>query len=804
MKLIRLIASPVLMYVLAGLYALILAAATFVENSYGPAVAREHFYYAPWFILLQLLQAVNLLAMFLQGSYFKRISKGSLIFHGAFVFIWLGAAVTHYVGVTGIMHIREGETVSSMMHDEGAGMGKTSLPFSVTLDDFRLQRYPGSHSPMSYESDLVIKKGDEVPVQATVRMNKVIDIDGYRLFQSSFDPDEQGTILSVSYDRPGMQLTYIGYFLLFAGFVLTLFSKKSRFGRLRRELGEMKKNMPYCVLFLLALSGVAGGQTVHAQQPCVSSQHAGKFGSLVVLNPNGRLEPVNSYTSAILRKLYGAAKLNGINSDQFFLNLLSFPDEWGAYPFIKVDNKELLQRFGRSGKYIAWEDVFDSEGNYILTDEVNDIYAKPASERKRMDSDLLKLDESVNIVYRIMQHQLLPLFPDENDAQGKWYSAGDELNVFQGKDSLFVSKIMDWYIYELGNGVRSGNWEEADKIVGMMNIFQQAKSKTPAIDNQRVKAELLYNQLNLFFWCRLAYLILGGILLFIACGEIIADFKWGKKVCGILIALLVIAFLAHTSGVLLRWYISGRAPWANAYESMICTSWMLVGGGLLFARRFRILPALAGLLGGIMLFVAGLNHLNPEITPLVPVLQSYWLMSHVAIIMIGYVFFALCALTGLFNLILMSLLSATNRVKLQFRIREFTLLNEMAMILGLFFMTAGTFLGAIWANVSWGRYWGWDPKETWALISIVVYALVLHIRFIPLLKGKTTWCFNLLSVVAILSVIMTWFGVNYYLSGLHSYGKTEGGDLLLWIWGAGLCVVLALGLFARRRLNTEV
>lgn len=802
MKLIRLIASPVLMYVLAGLYALILAAATFVENSYGPTLAREHFYYAPWFILLQLLQAVNLLAMFLQGSYFKRISKGSLIFHGAFVFIWLGAAVTHYVGVTGIMHIREGETVSSMMRDEGAGMGNTSLPFSVTLDDFRLQRYPGSHSPMSYESDLVIKKGDEAPVQATVRMNKVIDIDGYRLFQSSFDPDEQGTILSVSYDRPGMQLTYIGYFLLFAGFVLTLFSKKSRFGRLRRELGEMKKNMP--VLLLLALSGVAGGQTVHAQQPCVSSQHAGKFGSLVVLNPNGRLEPVNSYTSAILRKLYGADKLNGINSDQFFLNLLSFPDEWGAYPFIKVDNKELLQRFGRSGKYIAWEDVFDSEGNYILTDEVNDIYAKPASERKRMDSDLLKLDESVNIVYRIMQHQLLPLFPDENDAQGKWYSAGDELNVFQGKDSLFVSKIMDWYIYELGNGVRSGNWEEADKIVGMMNIFQQAKSKTPAIDNQRVKAELLYNQLNLFFWCRLAYLILGGILLFIACGEIIADFKWGKKVCGILITLLVIAFLAHTSGVLLRWYISGRAPWANAYESMICTSWMLVGGGLLFARRFRILPALAGLLGGIMLFVAGLNHLNPEITPLVPVLQSYWLMSHVAIIMIGYVFFALCALTGLFNLILMSLLSATNRVKLQFRIREFTLLNEMAMILGLFFMTAGTFLGAIWANVSWGRYWGWDPKETWALISIVVYALVLHIRFIPLLKGKTAWCFNLLSVVAILSVIMTWFGVNYYLSGLHSYGKTEGGDLLLWIWGAGLCVVLALGLFARKRLNTEV
>ena len=310
-----------------------------------------------------------------------------------------------------------------------------------------------------------------------------------------------------------------------------------------------------------------------------------------------------------------ADKLNNINSDQFFLNLLAFPDEWGGYPFIKVDNKEILQRFGRDGKYIAWQDVFDADGNYVLTDEVNAIYAKAASERKRMDSDLLKLDESVNIVYRIMQHQLLPLFPDENDAQGKWYSAGDEQTVFHDKDSLFVSKIMDWYIYELGNGVRTNNWKEADKIVDMMHIFQQAKSKTPAIDNQRVKAELLYNQLNLFFWCRLAYLILGGILLFIACGEIIADFKWGSRLSSILIVLLIAAFLAHTTGVLLRWYISERAPWANAYESMICTSWLLVGGGLLFARRFRILPALAGLLGGIMLFVAGLNHLNPEITP---------------------------------------------------------------------------------------------------------------------------------------------------------------------------------------------
>lgn len=806
MKLIPLIASPKLMYVLAILYALVLATATFVENSYGSAVARDYFYYAPWFILLQLLQAINLSAMFLRGNYFKRISKGSLIFHGAFLFMWLGAAVTHYAGVTGIMHIREGETTDCMVSDEKREI--SSLSFSVTLEDFRLNRYPGSHSPKSYESDLLIKKGDEPPMQATIRMNKVINVDGYRLFQSSFDKDEQGTILSVSYDRPGMQLTYMGYFLLFAGFAFTLLSKKSRFGRLRKELREMRKNAPCCLFLLFTVGGTITSSALHAQPlrdssplPCVSEQHADKFGRVVVLNPNGRMEPVNSYTSAILRKLYGAEKINGIDSDQFFLNLLAFPDEWGAYPFIKVDSKELLRRFERTGGFIAWEDVFDEDGNYILADEVNAVYARPASERKRTDTDLLKLDEAINIVYRLMQHQLLPLFPDENDTKGKWYSAGDELTVFRGKDSLFVSKIMDWYMYELGNGVRTGNWKEADKIVDMINIFQQAKAKAPAIDNQRVKAELLYNRLNLFFWCRLAYLVLGGILLFIAFGEIIANLRWGRKVGNVLVVLLTAAFLAHTAGVLLRWYISERAPWANAYESMICTSWLLVGIGLLFSRRIRILPALAGLLGGIMLFVAGLNHLNPEITPLVPVLQSYWLMSHVAIIMIGYVCFALCALMGLFNLILMNLLISSNRVKLLFRIREFTLLNEMVMIAGLFFMTAGTFLGAIWANVSWGRYWGWDPKETWALISVVIYALVLHIRFIPVLKGKTNWLFNLLSVIAVLSVIMTWFGVNYYLSGLHAYGKTEGGDGLLWIWGTGLVVVLALALLARKRLR---
>lgn len=796
MKLVRLLASPLLMYLLAGAYALIMAIATLVENSAGTAFVCEHFYYAPWFILLQLLQAGNLLAIFLYRDYFKKINLGSLMFHGALLLMWLGAATTHYAGTTGLMHIREGQTVDYMISDEN--QTRTPLPFTTTLTDFRLMRYPGSMSPRAYESDLTIKKEGAEVQQACIRMNKVIEVEGYRLFQSSFDPDEGGTVLSVSYDRPGMQITYAGYFLLFLGFILVLFSKRSRFGRLRRELAKMKDAASLTTPIIITAFLLLSASSIAQAQPCVPAGHAALFGRLQVLNPNGRVEPVNSYTSALLRKLHGADRLGKINSDQFFLNLWAFPDEWGKQPFIKVTNSDILSRFGRTGKYMAWQDVFDASGNYLLADEVSALYAKPASARNRLDTDLLKLDECVNIVYQIMQHQMMPLFPNELETHGKWYSPGDDLETFQGKDSMFVSKIMDWYGEEIFGGIRTGKWAEADKVVGMIGVYQQAKGKAVVISPKKLEAELFYNRANIFTWCRLAYLILGGLLLMIACREMFGKLKWGRTVGAVLVGLLLVSFLAHTGGVALRWYIAGHAPWTNAYESMVCTSWLLVGGGLLFARRFRILPALAALLGGIMLFVAGLNHLNPEITPLVPVLQSYWLMSHVAIIMVGYVFFALCALMGLFNLVLMNLLTTANRAKLLFRINELTLLNEMAMILGLFFMTAGTFLGAVWANVSWGRYWGWDPKETWALISIVVYVLVLHLRFIPLLKGKSVWNFNLLSVIAVAAVIMTWFGVNYYLSGLHSYGKTDG-DIMLWAWGSGLGAVVVLALMARRR-----
>ena len=501
---------------------------------------------------------------------------------------------------------------------------------------------------------------------------------------------------------------------------------------------------------------------------------------------------MNTWTLKILRKLYQAEQFNGLSSDQFFLNLLVYPYEWGQAKFIKMKDKEVMQKLGKTGEYLAYNDVFDAEGHYILQREVEGIYSKNPSERNRLDNDILKLDEMVNIVYQVQQGRMLALFPDADDRDGKWYSAGDDLSVFAGKDSMFVSKIMGWYLSELSDK----NVKQADEVLGMIRTYQNAKNKVIAVDQKKIDAEVTYNKARIFSTIVKYYLILGGVLLLCVFVSLFQKGKWTHRIGWILTGGIACVFLYHTFGLGLRWYISGYAPWTNSYESMVYVAWAIVFGGLLFAFRTRVVPALASLLAGVLLFVSGLNQMSPEITPLVPVLQSWWLMLHVAVIMAGYGFFFVCALMGLFNLVLMIVGQGRERIKET--IHELTVLNEMAMILGLMLMTIGTFLGAVWANESWGRYWGWDPKETWALISVIVYTLVLHLRLIPGWKSK--WLFNLLSLLAIASVLMTYFGVNYYLSGMHSYGKSDAQLLPApFIIGGVVVVVIAVWSWMKRK-----
>lgn len=796
----KFLSSFVTTIILLLIYAFGLALATFIEKYQGIAVAKAIVYYSPLFFLLQFLLVVNFIAVLIKHKYIKRGKWGLVITHFSFIIILLGALVSYLFGEEGILHLREGEK-SNQIAVRASDNTTTfhTLPFSVELVNFTLSRYPGSASPSSYESEVLVYV-DGKTRQERIYMNNVLDVKGYRFFQASYDGDERGSVLTVNRDVAGRNITYTGYLLLVIGFIVCFVGKNSRFAFLGRRLKELRSVARLIILggFLGAVS-LGGKADVKAsgildivQQYRVNPEHAEKFGSLPIQSRNGRMMPVNTFSSEILRKLHKADQIGSLNSDQFLISLLAIPDMWMRVPFIAFSNKELAAYYDLTDGECAYIQVFDSIGNYKLQEKLEEAYAKMPAERTRFDKDLLKLDEQVNIFHQLINHQMLNLFPKDGDKNHTWYAPGDDLSVFTGKDSMFVSRIMDWYLTEVQDALQTGDWSKADEIVDMIHTYQQAKNKTLDIRPARIQAEIKYNKLDVFRQCKKGYLILGGLLLVISFGLLFQQRRWMKIVTWIVGTGILMVFLFHMAGMGMRWYIAGYAPWSNSYETMVYVSWATVLAGLLFVRRSLITFALATLFGGIILFVSGLNWMDPEINPLVPVLKSPWLMFHVAVIVAAYGFFGISCLIGLTNMVMMRVGSKAQENTVWNRIKELTLVNEMSMWVGLALMTIGTFLGAVWANESWGRYWGWDPKETWALVTVVAYAVVTHLHLVK--KWYNLWLFNLASAVVFSSVLMTFFGVNYFLSGMHSYGQNDSvNSLFVYLYFAlALVVVLAV------------
>ncbi|MDR1919008.1 MAG: cytochrome c biogenesis protein CcsA [Tannerellaceae bacterium] len=760
--------------VLLIIYAFGLAAATFIEKYTSTEMAKMIVYYSPVFFLLQFLLVVNFIATTLKHGLLKKKKWGFMLVHFSFILILLGAMISHIFGEEGVLHLREGDKSNHIVIQTSKGTTYHTLPFSVELLKFTLSRYPGSSSPSSYESEVLIHL-DGKTYKSRIFMNNVLDLKGYRFFQASFDKDEKGTILSVNKDVAGRNVTYAGYLLLVTGFVCCLTGKNSRFHRLSKQLKALRQEAVKAATILLFLLLLLPAEAApHETSPllevlqknAVEPAHAARFGALAIQSYNGRIMPINTFSSEILRKIHKADKIGTLNSDQFLLSLLALPDMWMRVPLIALSNKELARHFDLSEESFAYIEAFDSEGNYKLQERLEEAYNKMPAQRSRFDKDLLKLDEQVNILYQLLQHQMLNIFPRKDDPDHKWYAPGDALSSFQEADSSFIINVFSTYLSDIQSGLKERDWQKADEMLDLIQTYQ-SKSKTFDIDARKIKMELTYNKMNIFRFCKIGYLILGGSLLVLAFASLFKKRKWMKWLSGALAAGVLIGFLFHTAGMGMRWFIGGYAPWSNSYETMVYVSWASVLAGLLFARRSAITFALASLFGGVILFVSGLNWMDPQINLLVPVLKSPWLMFHVAVIVAAYGFFGISCLLGLTNLSLRSI-GGKNAPMLAVRIKELSIVNEMSLWVGLALMTTGTFLGAVWANESWGRYWGWDPKETWALITVVVYALVLHLRLVK--KWDNAGLFNLASVLAFLSVLMTYFGVNYFLSGMHAYG----------------------------------
>jgi cytochrome c-type biogenesis protein CcsB len=749
--------------VLLAIYAFGLAAATLIEKYTSTEMAKMLVYYSPVFFLLQFLLVVNFIATTLKHGLLKQRKWGFVLVHFSFVLILLGATISHIFGEEGVLHLREGDKSHHITIQTSEGTTYHTLPFSVELLKFTLSRYPGSSSPSSYESEVLIRL-DGKTYKHRIFMNNVLDLKGYRFFQASYDKDEKGTILSVNKDVAGRNVTYGGYLLLVAGFVVCLMGRNSRFGRLSRQLKALRQETvkaATAVLFLLLFLPAEA-----APRNAVDPAHAARFGALPIQSYNGRMMPINTFSSEILRKIHKADKVGNLNADQFLLSLLAMPDMWMRVPLIALSNKDLARYFDLGEETVAYIELFDSNGHYKLQESLEEAYNKMPAQRSRFDKDLLKLDEQVNILYQLLHHQLLHIFPLKDDPEHKWYAPGDELSLFPEADSIFITDVFSTYLNDIQTGIKENDWQKANETLEMMHTYQ-TKSQTFDLDAQKIEMELTYNRMNIFRFCKIGYLTLGGSLLVLAFASLFKRRKWMKWLTGLLTAGVSVAFLFHITGMGMRWFIGGYAPWSNSYETMVYVSWASVLAGLLFARRSAITFALATLFGGVILFVSGLNWMDPQINLLVPVLKSPWLMFHVAVIVAAYGFFGIGCLIGITNLVMQSI-GGKNAPLIAGRIRELSLVNEMALWIGLALMTTGTFLGAVWANESWGRYWGWDPKETWALITVVVYALVLHLRLVK--KWDNVRLFNLASVFAFLSVLMTYFGVNYFLSGMHAYG----------------------------------
>ena len=767
--------------ILLAVYAFLLALATGIEKSKGTFAALHLIYYSPLLIGLQFLLVVNFVGNLLQKELYKRRKPGFLILHLAFVVILTGALVSHIFGEEGSFHLREGETGNQLLIESNWGKAQKSLPFSLELVKFTIKRYPGSSSPSSFESHLIVHD-DGKDYEKTIAMNSVLDIKGYRFFQASYDEDEKGTLLSVNHDRAGTAITYAGYFLLSVGFIVSFFGKQSRFGQLNKQLKDIRIPAKQAVVSIIALffASASSAQNQAAsplefiQSQKIDPESAKQFGRLPMLSITGRIEPVNTFSSEVLRKLHKSESIANMNPDQFLLSVIAFPDNWMKIPFIPVSNQELITYYDLSQGACSFVEAFDETGNYKFVRKLMEISRKSPAERNGFDKDLLKLDEQINIFYQLIHFQLLNLFPKENDPNHTWYSPGDDLSGFPEADSLFVSQSLAEFALEVGKSAQTGDWSKPKDIVTQISKYQKDKNNTLEISQKKIEAELLYNQVNVFRYCKIAYFLLGGCLLIAAFISFLRPHKKWMLPIRLLTAGIIIFFLFHAFGIGLRGYISGYAPWSNSYETMVYVSWVTVLAGMFFAKKSPVTLALATVFGGIILFVSGLNWMDPQINPLVPVLKSPWLMFHVAIIVAAYGFAGISCLLGLTNLTLMITArhsTMTNRIK------ELSIINEMSILIGLALLSVGTFLGAIWANESWGRYWGWDPKETWALITMIVYAITVHLRLVK--RWNNVWLFNLASVLAFFSVLMTFLGVNYFLSGMHSYGQGDSTNQVI-------------------------
>ena len=677
-----------------------------------------------------------------------------------------------------------------------------SVPFAIKLNDFQLDRYAGSMSPSSYASEVtLIDKQKNINFNYRIFMNSTLKYGGYQFFQSSYDMDEKGTILSVNND-PGTLPTYIGYILLALGLLMNMFDKKSRFSKLIQYTKQFNS------IIIIAFIAIFIQNPLKANDINIVSYlenfkkdsivTADKFSHLVTQSNMGRMKPLDTLNSEIVSKLTRKSTFLGMNANQVVLGMMSNPDIWRNIKMLKIKTPKLRQllKLEKNRQYIAFNEIFSPNGEYILKDEVARANAMNPNKRGTFERDIIKVDERLNIAYMVYYGNLFKIFPKPADGhnhntKNKWYNPLDAMSNFHEEDKKAVQTMIRGLI----NNIVLAKYDDANTYIDLISSYQNKVGATVIPNKSTINSEILFNKLGIFLKLTIAYMII-GLVLFIVSFLTVFNKNWqSKKVNTIFFVILAILFTAHTFGMGHRWYVSGHAPWSDTYESLVYIAWSAIFAGVFFFRQSLMALSAAVVMAGIFMFTAHLTGIDPQITNLVPVLKSYWLTIHVSVITGSYGFLAIGAMLGFMSLLLF-VFRDPKKPHIDNSIKQITAINEAALIIGIAALVVGNFIGGVWANESWGRYWGWDPKETWAYISIIVYGFVLHLRLIP--KLNTPFIFAVASTVAFASILMTYFGVNFYLSGMHSYATGDPVPVPSWVYTLSASV-LALILVASRK-----
>ena len=722
------------------------------------------------------------------------------------------------VGSAGKQGIPQSVTIGDLDYTLFFGSKLYELPFALKLDDFIADKYPGTEKRYAaFKSKLeLIDKAQNKSFKDSVYMNHILDYGGFRFFQSGFDPDEKGTILSVNHDFWGTWINYIGYFLLYLAMMAILFDKNTRFSDLKKRLDKVKLKKEALSLFLIFGFVTAQAQDDHDHTASddiklkeilnkykVDASHAAEFGKLIIQDDGGRMKPINTFSSELLRKVSKSDTYEDFNADQAFLSMTQFPRYWYNVPVIYLPrgNDSIRKTIGidTSEKYARLIDFFDAKGNYKLSQLLDD--AAHAAIPNKFQKDFIETDKKVNLLYSAVSGPILKVYPIPNDANNKWVSYLEMGEAPKGTALDSIKNVIPFYLDALSKAAVSNDYALANSLLTGLSKYQHQFGGAVLPSDEKVQAEITYNKYDIFKNLYYLYMIAGVLMLLFAIVQLFTKSRGIKITVNVFHGLIIFLFVLHTIGLIARWYISGHAPWSDAYESMIYVAWATMFFGLAFGRQSKLTVASTAFVASMILMIAHWNWMDPAIANLQPVLNSYWLMIHVAVIVASYGPFALAMIIGLVTLFLMLFTTEKNKERMRLSIEELSIINELALTVGLVMLTIGNFLGGQWANESWGRYWGWDPKETWALISIMVYAFVIHMRFVPGLRSK--WFYNLMSVVSFYSIMMTYFGVNFYLTGLHSYASGDKVVTPTFVYISVACLAV-LGTFSFIKYNKHL